>query len=219
MVLADVTFGQVLLTVLEVLFAAWLMILFVIISDLFRDHSMSGWGKAAWVIFLIFVPFLAALVYLIARGDGMRERSLAQQQEAQKQLDTYIQQTASSGGGSAADEPTKLARLHDEKKLGRGVRTGQGQDRRLARAERRGPRHPVQGGLGAGPRGRGLPHRAPAERPGERTRGAAPSGGPAAAAAGRPGRGFPVNRHGHTRLNHLEGARRAVGIQVSLAHG
>jgi hypothetical protein len=108
----------VLLAVLEVfLFAAWLMILFVIISDLFRDHSISGWGKAAWVIFLIFVPFLAALVYLIARGDGMRERSLAQQQEAQKQLDTYIRQTATSGGGSAADELTKLAKLHDEKKL------------------------------------------------------------------------------------------------------
>ena len=119
MVLADVTFGQVLLTVLEVfLFAAWLMILFVIISDLFRDHQISGWGKAAWVIFLIFVPFLAALVYLIARGDGMRERALAQQQEAQKQLDTYIRQTASSGGGgSAADELTKLSKLHDEKKL------------------------------------------------------------------------------------------------------
>jgi hypothetical protein len=119
MVLADVTFGQVLLTVLEVfLFAAWLMILFVIISDLFRDHSISGWGKAAWVIFLIFVPFLAALVYLIARGDGMRERSLAQQQEAQKQLDTYIRQTASTGGGdSAADQLTKLAKLHDDKKL------------------------------------------------------------------------------------------------------
>jgi hypothetical protein len=119
MVLADVSFGQVLLAVVEVfLFAAWLMILFVIISDLFRDHSISGWGKAAWVIFLIFVPFLAALVYLIARGDGMRERSVAQQQEAQKQLDTYIRQTAGSGGGaSAADELTKLARLHDEKKL------------------------------------------------------------------------------------------------------
>ena len=120
MVLADVTFGQVLLAVLEVfLFAAWLMILFVIISDLFRDHQISGWGKAAWVIFLIFVPFLAALVYLIARGDGMRERALAQQQEAQKHLDTYIRQTAgtSGDGGSAADELTKLARLHDEHKL------------------------------------------------------------------------------------------------------
>ena len=116
MVLADVTFGQVLLTVLEVfLFAAWLMILFVIISDLFRDHQMSGWGKAAWVIFLIFVPFLAALIYLIARGDGMRERSLAAQQEQQKQLDSYIRQTA--GSGTPADELTKLAKLHDEKKL------------------------------------------------------------------------------------------------------
>ncbi len=116
MVLADVTFGQVLLTVLEVfLFAAWLMILFVIISDLFRDHQMSGWGKAAWVIFLIFVPFLAALIYLIARGDGMRERSLAAQQEQQKQVDAYIRQTA--GSGTSADELTKLAKLHDEKKL------------------------------------------------------------------------------------------------------
>jgi ABC-type multidrug transport system fused ATPase/permease subunit len=120
MVLADFTFGQALLTVLEIfLFAAWLMILFVIIGDLFRDHQMSGWGKAAWVIFLIFVPFLAALIYLIARGDGMRERAAAQQQEQQKQLDAYIRQTAgsSSGGGSAADELTKLAKLHDENKL------------------------------------------------------------------------------------------------------
>jgi hypothetical protein len=117
MVLADYTFGQALLTVLEVfLFAAWLMILFVIIGDLFRDHGMSGWGKAAWVIFLIFVPFLAALVYLIARGEGMRERSLAQQEEQRKQLDAYVRQAAGSGG-SAADELTKLARLHDEKKL------------------------------------------------------------------------------------------------------
>ena len=118
MVLADFTFGQALLTVLEVfLFAAWLMILFVIIGDLFRDHSMSGWGKAAWTIFLIFVPFLAALVYLIARGDGMRERAVAQQQEAKQELDAYVRQAAGSPGGSAADELTKLARLHDEKKL------------------------------------------------------------------------------------------------------
>jgi hypothetical protein len=117
MVLADYTFGQALLTVLEVfLFAAWLMILFVIIGDLFRDHDLSGWGKAAWVIFLIFVPFLAALVYLIARGEGMRERSLAQQEEQRKQLDAYVRQAAGSGG-SAADELTKLARLHDENKL------------------------------------------------------------------------------------------------------
>src|SRR4051812_18601562 len=116
MVLADFTFGQALLTVLEVfLFAAWLMILFVIIGDLFRDHEVSGLGKAAWVVFLIFVPFLAALIYLIARGDGMRERALAQQQEQQKQLETYIRQTAGSGGGGGGDAGAsavdELARL------------------------------------------------------------------------------------------------------------
>jgi hypothetical protein len=116
MVLADFTFGQALLVVLEVfLFAAYLMVLFTIIGDLFRDHSLSGWAKAAWVLFLILVPFLAALVYLIARGDGMRERALAQQQEAQKQFDSYVRQTA--GSGSAADELATLARLHDERKI------------------------------------------------------------------------------------------------------
>ena len=114
--LADYTFGQGLLTVLEIfVFAAWLMVLFTIIGDLFRDHGMSGWGKAAWIIFLIFLPFLGTLIYLIARGSGMRERALAQQQEAQQQLDAYVKQTA--GGGSAADELTKLAKLHDDKKL------------------------------------------------------------------------------------------------------
>jgi hypothetical protein len=119
MVLADFTFGQALLTVLEIfLFAAWLMVLFTIIGDLMRDHGVSGWGKAAWIVFLIFVPFLAAFIYLIARGEGMRERSLAQQKEVQEQFDAYVRQTASSGGGgSAADELTKLARLHDENKL------------------------------------------------------------------------------------------------------
>ena len=100
MVLADFTFGQALLTVLEIfVFAAWL----------------SGWGKAAWIIFLIFVPFLGTLIYPIARGQGMRDRALAEQQEAQKQIDAYVRETA--GGGSAADELTKLAKLHDEHKL------------------------------------------------------------------------------------------------------
>jgi hypothetical protein len=91
------------------------MVLFTVIGDLFRDHGMSGLGKAAWIIFLIFIPFLGTLIYLIARGHGMRERALAQQQEAQQQFDAYVKQTA--GGGSAADELTKLAKLHDENKL------------------------------------------------------------------------------------------------------
>ena len=120
MVLADVTFGQVLLVVLEVfLFAAWLMVLFTIITDLFRDHTISGWGKAAWIVFLIFVPFLAALLYLVFRGSGMHERAVQQQKLAQEQIDTYIRQTAGSGssGDSAADQLTKLAKLHDDGKL------------------------------------------------------------------------------------------------------
>jgi hypothetical protein len=116
MVLADFTFGQGLLVVLEIfVFAAWLMVLFTVIGDLFRDHGMSGWGKAAWIIFLIFLPFLGTLIYLIARGHGMRERALAQQAEAQKQFDSYVKQTA--GGGSAADELEKLSKLHDSNKL------------------------------------------------------------------------------------------------------
>ena len=116
MVLADYTFGQGLLTVLEIfLFAAWLMVLFSIIGDLFRDHEMSGWGKALWILFLIFIPFLGALIYLIVRGPGMRDRALAAQKEAQRELDTYVRETAS--GGSSADELVKLAKLHDDKKL------------------------------------------------------------------------------------------------------
>jgi ABC-type multidrug transport system fused ATPase/permease subunit len=116
MVLADVTFGQVMLAVLEVfLFAAWLIVLFTILTDLFRDHTISGWGKAAWVLFLIFVPFLAALLYLIFRGSGMRERSIAHQREVQQQVNSYIRETAS--GSSAADELTKLSELHDKGKL------------------------------------------------------------------------------------------------------
>ncbi len=116
MILADFTFGQALLTVLEIfVFAAWLMVLFSILGDLFRDHDLSGWSKAIWIVILIFVPFLGALIYLIARGQGMRERALKQQEAAQKQLDDYVRSTA--GGDSAADELTKLAKLHDEHKL------------------------------------------------------------------------------------------------------
>jgi hypothetical protein len=116
MVLADYTFGQGLLTVLEIfLFAAWLMVLFSVIGDLFRDHDMSGFTKAVWIVFLIFIPFFGVLVYLIARGHGMRDRALAQQQAAQKQLDDYVRQTA--GSGSPADELATLAKLHDERKL------------------------------------------------------------------------------------------------------
>lgn len=80
-------------------FVAYLMALFSIISDLFRDRKLNGFAKALWFIFLIFVPFLTALVYLIARGRGMGERAQAQVQEVQQAQDDYIRHVA---GGSAA---------------------------------------------------------------------------------------------------------------------
>jgi NADH:ubiquinone oxidoreductase subunit 6 (subunit J) len=110
-VLAEFTFGHALLTVLTIfIFVAWIMVLFTIIADLFRDHELSGWWKAVWIFFLIFVPFLTALIYLIARGAGMRERSLADQQEAQAQFSAYVRDTA----GGSASELEKLSALKDK---------------------------------------------------------------------------------------------------------
>jgi hypothetical protein len=110
--IAEYTFGQGLLTVLSIfLFAAWIVVLFTILSDLFRDHDESGFKKAVWVFFLIFVPFLTSLIYLIVRGSGMRERSLKAHEDAQKQFDTYVRQ---AGGTSAADEVEKLKKLHND---------------------------------------------------------------------------------------------------------
>jgi hypothetical protein len=113
MLLADFTFGNALLTVLEIfLFTAWLWILFGIFGDLFRDHELSGWGKAGWVLLLFVLPFLGVLIYLIVRGKGMRDRAIAEQAELQKHLDTYVKETA--GSGSAADELKKLGELKDK---------------------------------------------------------------------------------------------------------
>jgi NADH:ubiquinone oxidoreductase subunit 6 (subunit J) len=115
MLLADYTFGQGLLTVLAVfVFVAWIMVLFTIIADLFRDHELSGWWKAVWIFFLIFLPFLTTLIYLIARGSGMRERSIKEQQEVQSQFDAYVKETA---GASQADELAKLVELKEAGKI------------------------------------------------------------------------------------------------------
>ena len=59
-------------------FAVYIFVVFLIISDLFRDHKLNGWFKAIWIIFLVFAPFLTALVYVIARGKGMAERARGQ---------------------------------------------------------------------------------------------------------------------------------------------
>jgi hypothetical protein len=92
-------------------FIAYLFALFAIIGDLFRDHKLSGWWKAVWIIFLIFVPFLTALIYLIARGNGMAERSQKEAKQYQAATDQYIRQTV--GAASPSDEIAKAKALLD----------------------------------------------------------------------------------------------------------
>ncbi|MCD5345601.1 SHOCT domain-containing protein [Agromyces sp. H3Y2-19a] len=93
-------------------FIAYLFALFAIIGDLFRDSKLNGWAKAFWIIFLIFVPFLTALIYLIARGKGMAERSARDAEAAQQAADAYIRQTAGTSA-SASDEIAKAKALLD----------------------------------------------------------------------------------------------------------
>jgi hypothetical protein len=112
LLVADFTFGQALLTVLEIfVLVAWFWILISVISDLFRDHELSGWAKAAWVFVLIVLPFLGTLIYLIARGEGMRERSVREQVDMKRHFDTYIRETAGTPGASQVDELHKLSEL------------------------------------------------------------------------------------------------------------
>lgn len=112
-VLASYELGDALLTVLSIFFMViWIWIMIVILLDLFRDHELSGWWKAVWVFFLIFIPVLTALIYLIARGNGMRDRVVNEQKALQKATDQYIRETAAAGT-SSADELHKLADLKD----------------------------------------------------------------------------------------------------------
>lgn len=98
------------------LFFLWIMILFQIFGDLFRDADTSGAAKVLWVIFLIITPYLGAFIYLIVRGRGMTERSIRSAQAQEAAFQDYVRQTAGSGG-SAASELTKLAELHTAGKL------------------------------------------------------------------------------------------------------
>src|SRR5262245_1561072 len=92
------------------LFIAWIWLLFMIITDIFRSRDLHGWGKAMWVIFIIFLPLLGALVYLIARGGKMAERSVDEAAARERQTREYIR-SVSSNGSSTADEIDKLAQL------------------------------------------------------------------------------------------------------------
>ena len=93
------------------LFFLWIWLLIVIFSDIFRSHDMGGLAKSLWVIFVIIIPYLGVLIYLIARGGSMHERAAAQMAQQQKAFDTYVKQAAGTSGSSSVDELAKLADL------------------------------------------------------------------------------------------------------------
>jgi hypothetical protein len=98
---ADYPFLDVLWTmILFFAWVAWIWIVITVFIDLFRRHDIGGWAKAAWVVFVIVLPFLGVLIYLIAQHDGMRERSTRQAEDQQAAFDQYVRETA---GGSAAE--------------------------------------------------------------------------------------------------------------------
>jgi len=112
MPLADISFGEALLVVVEFfLLFAWIWILISVIMDLFRDHELSGVAKAVWVFFLVFIPFVGVLIYLIARGSGMRDRALKEQADTKKHFDEYVRTQAHA---SPADELHKLNELKEK---------------------------------------------------------------------------------------------------------
>ena len=86
---------------------AWIWMMILILSDIFRRRDLSGWGKAGWTFFLIVLPFLGALIYLIAQGDGMAERRAQDVQGQQAQMDDYVRSVAGSGGAAAEIDRAK----------------------------------------------------------------------------------------------------------------
>jgi general stress protein CsbA len=101
---ADYPFMNVLWSMI-IFFAwvAWIWILITILTDVFRRHDIGGWTKALWTIFLVVIPFLGVLVYLVAQHDGMAERQQKDVQAQQAQFDSYVRQAAGTGGGAASE--------------------------------------------------------------------------------------------------------------------
>jgi type VI protein secretion system component VasK len=114
-------------TIFEVfLWVIWIWILIWIFIDIFRSHDLSGWAKALWFLFVLFIPLIGVLVYLIVRGGKMQERAVQQAQQQDEQFRSYVQEAA--GSQSSADQLTKLADLRD-----RGVLTAEEFDREKAK--------------------------------------------------------------------------------------
>lgn len=108
-IFADYNLGDALLTVLSIFFIViWIWILITVLIDLFRDHELSGWWKAIWVFFLVFLPVITVLIYLIARGNGMRDRAIQEQKHMQQAQQEYIRSVA---GPSPVEELHRLDEL------------------------------------------------------------------------------------------------------------
>src|ERR1700751_2812762 len=97
-------------TILEIfLWVLWIWVLIYVFIDIFRSRDLSGWAKALWFIFVLFIPLIGVLVYLIARGGSMHERAVQEAQQQERQFRTYVQETASQA--TPADQLAKLADL------------------------------------------------------------------------------------------------------------
>ncbi len=112
MILANYNFASFLWDVLVIFaFVIWFWLLIMVFSDLFSRHDIGGWGKAAWIILVIILPYLGVFIYLIANGHGMAERGAARAQAQQSQMDDYVRSVASSDSG--ADQIAKGKQLLD----------------------------------------------------------------------------------------------------------
>ena len=113
MLLAEFGTGQVFWSMVWFfLFIIWIWLLITLFADIFRSDDLSGWGKALWTIFVVLLPFLGVLVYLIARGGKMQERELREAASQEAAFRSYVQDVAASNGG-AADEIAKFVDLRD----------------------------------------------------------------------------------------------------------
>ena len=81
----------------------WFWLLFTVFADIFRRHDLSGWGKTGWLVFAILLPFLGVFIYLITQNVGMTERNLQRSRAQREQFDDYVRETATPGGGAAAE--------------------------------------------------------------------------------------------------------------------
>ncbi len=108
LIAADYPFLDILWTmIIFFVWITWIWMVIGIFADIFSRRDISGWSKAAWSVFVIVLPFLGVLIYLIANGDGMAERKMGQAQAQQAQFDDYVKNVAASGGPAAEIDKAK----------------------------------------------------------------------------------------------------------------